>query len=121
MPATRKLSILLVLAFGIGIAPVFAEEPVRHVHYGSFAGYWIPLHLVEPIDREIALSRQTYYIGFYDKAGKLCRVEKYFDGALFFRHDYAYYENGVIRESRIRNADGVEAVNRLDERGTRRD
>tara|TARA_R110001606_G_scaffold205532_1_gene353276 strand:- start:91 stop:456 length:366 start_codon:yes stop_codon:yes gene_type:complete len=119
--AIRKISILLVLAFGIGNAPVLAEEPVRQIHYGSFAGYSIPLHLVEPIDRETALSRQTYYIGFYDKAGKLCRVEKYFDGALFFRHAYAYYENGVIRESRIRNADGVEAVNRFDDRGTRRD
>ena len=85
--------------------------------YANFSEYKIPLKLVEPLVEKDALSRETYYIGFYDSKDKLYRVEKYFKGKLFFKHDYLYHENGRIKESRTVNRDGVEKINWFDEKG----
>lgn len=87
------------------------------VYYGSFAGYNIPIKPIEKIDKKEALSRQTYYIAFYNKKGQIIRFEKYFMGSLFFQHKYKYHDNGKIKEDVIINADGATKINSFDMNG----
>ncbi len=91
-----------------------AKKSVSHksetIYFGGFAGYDIPLNLVERLSRSEALSRPAYFIGYYDDGGKLYRVEKYFREERSFRHDYSYQANGEIKESKTVNADGKVSV-----------
>lgn len=87
------------------------------IYYASFAGYSLPLKLVEEITEDEAFSRDaSYCVGTYEK-GVLIRVEKYFGGSLFFKHEYFYYDNGTLKESRTVNDDGMERSVFYDEKG----
>ena len=96
---------------------IVADKEEKSHFYANFSDYKIPLKLVEPLVKKDALARETYYVGLYDSKDKLYRVEKYFKGKLFFKHDYLYHENGRIKESRTVNRDGVEKINWFDEKG----
>lgn len=87
------------------------------VYFSSFSGYSIPLKLVDKITRDEAIARDSYYVAIYDDEGKLLSVEKYFQGKLFFKHEYSYRDNGVLQESRVVNAEGQETTNFFDEKG----
>lgn len=60
---------------------------VKIVYYSSFAGYFIPIKPIGPINKEDAINRKTYCIGYYDVECKLIRYEKYLDGALFLKQN----------------------------------
>lgn len=87
------------------------------VFYESFAGFNIPLKPIGEISKEEALSRNSYCIGYYNDKGNLYRFEKYLDGNLFFRHDYQYYDNGSIKESKTINAAGEVVTHIFDKSG----
>ena len=87
------------------------------VYYGSFAGYDIPLKPIEKIDKKEALDRKTYYIAFFNNKGLIIRFEKYFNGSLFFQHNYKYHDSGKIKENKIIDADGVIKINSFDLNG----
>jgi hypothetical protein len=85
-------------------------------YFASFSGYSIPLKLVDEITEDEAASRDSYYVATYEK-GVLLGVEKYFQGNLFFKHEYFHRDNGVLKESRVINADGEKTINLFDEKG----
>lgn len=94
------------------------EEKFENVKYFStFSGYNIPLRLSGEVSKEVALKKEAYYIGFYDEAHRLFRVEKYLRGELFFRQNYFYREDGSLEECHGVNHEGVEVTNRFDETG----
>lgn len=86
------------------------------VYFASFSGYSIPLKLVNEITEDEATSRETYYVATYEEGVLLC-VEKYFQGYLFFKHEYFYRDNGALKENRIINNDGKKIINLFDEKG----
>ena len=86
------------------------------VYYASFAGYNIPLKPIQEISEAEAKSMLSYCIGYY-KDGELYRFEKYYQGKLFFRHEYSYYENGNIKENRGIGPDGVVKIITYDKKG----
>lgn len=96
-----------------------SDENLKISYFGSFAGYNIPLKPIERIDREEALSRRAYYVGYFNKKNQLVKFEKYIDGTLFFRHEYSYYPNGKIRENRGVDADGNDRIDIYDKNGKR--
>lgn len=79
-------------------------------YYASFSGYNIPLKLAEEISESEALSKHSYYIGFFLEK-KLVRVEKYVNRTLFFQHFYYYNENGALIKSKIIGPDKTEKIN----------
>jgi hypothetical protein len=113
--STAILFIILIGAFMVESS----EQNNKVIYYGSFSGYDIPLHPIEKIDEKEALSRKTYCIGIYNTKGQLILFEKHIDGALFFRHEYSYYENGNIKENKGIDADGFSRVNNYDKNGSR--
>jgi hypothetical protein len=86
------------------------------IYYAGFRGYHIPIKPMAPITREEALSRKTYCIGYYNNEDVLICFEKYLDDKLFFRHEYKYYPDGVIKENKISN-DVETKTNYYDKKG----
>lgn len=90
----------------------------RVLYFESFSGYKIPLNLVGQITKEESLSKKSFYVGYYGKDGQLQRVEKYYDGVIFFAHDYEYYASGSVKTSTVKNKDGVVTLNSFDDKAT---
>lgn len=114
-----KCAFIASCLFAIGCHAEMSDSKYLSVktYFASFSGYSIPLNLVDKISEDEAASRGSYYVATYDEKGVLIIVEKYFQGSLFFRHEYSYRDNGVLKESRVVNADGKEKVNLFDEKG----
>lgn len=88
-------------------------------YYKTFAGYNVPLKLIQPFSKEEALgSRHAYYIGYFSKKNNILqRVEKIHNGKLIFTHVYSYHPNGVIKRLETTTADGKLLFKNFDERG----
>ena len=107
-------AILLISCFSCVVnSEMNKEMSDKKIYYANFSGYSIPLKLVEEISEEDALSKPAYYIGYFQN-NRLVRVEKFFNGDLFFQHDYVYQEDGSIKESKVINPDGEEKINTFD-------
>lgn len=89
----------------------------KKYYFTGFSGYSIPLKLTGKIKKEDITIGQSYYIGTYDDEDRLIKVEKFFKDKLFFIHQYIYYSNGIIKESRVINANGEESVSLFNEKG----
>lgn len=109
------------LTVGCGMDIKNDTKSTETKYFATFSGYNIPLKLTEEIPKELALKRDAYYVGFYDEDQRLTCVEKYLDGALFFRHSYFYREDGSLRESKTVNSEGIETVSYFDENGRKID
>jgi hypothetical protein len=89
------------------------HEPVEY--YRRFAGYQLPLRLIEKIAKEEAESLtsagQSYYVGHYGPNGRLLKAVKMLRGEMDFEHAYVYSPKGRLMSVVIARADG--AVNVL--------
>lgn len=65
-------------------------------YYKSFAGYNHPIKLINEIGADSVKVRNNYLKGIYINK-KLKVVEKYNDEKLFFRYDYVYERNKLIK------------------------
>lgn len=109
-------AILILNLFGFATPSCNADmnenitTPVNLIYYGSFAGYDLPLKLIEKIDKETALLRVSYYLGYYNIGGQLFRVDKYIHGKLGGKQEYTYHENGAVKESITTNGNKVTTI-----------
>ena len=114
-----KCTFIAIFLFTIGCQAKMSDsknDVNGKVYFASFSGYSIPLKLVDEITEDEAVSRDSYYVATYEK-GVLLGVEKYFQGSLFFKHEYFYYDDGTLKEKRGINVDGKETINLFDEKG----
>ena len=86
-------------------------------YFGSWQSYQIPFIPEEPISREEAQQRKSYYVGYYNSKDQLERFEKYLDGQLNWKDEYLYWENGKIKTRVMIKADGSRIVQNFDRRG----
>ena len=112
----KVLHLLVWVVLLVGCATTTSNASSDTLYFASFSGYSLPLKLVDKITKDEAVSRDSYYVGTYER-GVLLRVEKYFQGSLFFKHEYFYYDNGTLKEKRGVNADGKEIIILFDEKG----
>jgi hypothetical protein len=75
------------------------------VFYGSWSSYRIPFEPSEPISREEAAKRKSYYVGRYQNK-QLQSFEKYLDGKREWTDDYSYWDNGKLKHRHMTKADG---------------
>ena len=121
--AMKCMAIKCVLCFLVVFYSLFFSKSGSSIeregvkYYTTFAGYNLPLHLTEQISKGRALMMGTYYVGFFSPDGTLSQVEKYYQGNLFFRHEYSYHENGSLRRNCVTNADGHVTINHYDQSG----
>lgn len=87
------------------------------VYYGGWGGYGVPRVPQEPIDEDEAKARPTYYVARYDREGRLASFEKFLNGERDWADEYAYWDNGKVKERIIRKPDGSQSVQRFDKRG----
>jgi hypothetical protein len=85
------------------------HDPVEY--YRRFAGYQLPLRLVEKIAKEeaesLASAGQSYYVGHYGPNGRLLKAVKMLRGEMDFEHAYVYSPKGRLMSVVIARADGT--------------
>jgi hypothetical protein len=94
-----------------------ASQPGSIAYFGTWAGYRVPFVPRDPITREQALQRQTYYVAHYNQAGQLVRFEKHLDGALEWVDEYEYWDDGTIQARLMTKADGTQTAQQFDRKG----
>jgi hypothetical protein len=86
-------------------------------YFGGWASYKIPFVPQEPLSKEDAEQRPSYYIGYYDANDQLLAFEKYLDGRLEWHDEYTYWESGKLRLRRMTKADGSTTEQHFDRNG----
>jgi hypothetical protein len=69
-------------------------------YFVSFTGPWVPFQPVDEISRDEAMARGGYVVGIFNDQGQLTVIERYSEGALFFRYQYSYDADGKLSEER---------------------
>jgi hypothetical protein len=93
------------------------NDTPRAAYFGSWSSYGVPRVPREPISREEAEGRTTYYVGHFDREDRLVRFAKFHQGALEWQDEYEYWDNGKVRARRMSRAGGPASVQRFDRKG----
>jgi hypothetical protein len=86
-------------------------------YFITYSGVKLPLKLVTPLTESELQNRNTFFRGYFDSADKLLLCEKLVYGDSELEHRYRYFENGVLQEAEITDADGEITVMTFDETG----
>jgi hypothetical protein len=86
-------------------------------HFITYSGVKLPLKLVTPLTESELQNRNTFFRGYFDTADKLLLCEKIVYGESELEHRYHYYENGVLQQAEITDADGEITLITFDEAG----
>jgi len=86
-------------------------------YFGSWQSYQIPFIPEEPISKEEAQQRKSYYVGYYNSNNQLERFEKYLDSQLNWKDEYSYWDNGNIKTRVMIKSDGSRTVQNFDRQG----
>lgn len=94
-----------------------ADLAGRELYYGGWSGYGVPRVPQEPISETEARGRDAFYVARYDGEGRLASFQKFLHGERDWGDEYAYWDNGKVKERVLRKADGTQTVQRFDRRG----
>jgi YD repeat-containing protein len=83
----------------------------------SYSGVKLPLKLVNQLQDSELGNRNTYFLGFFDAAERLVRLEKRVYSEIELLHCYRYHDNGALQEAEITDADGEVTVLNYDADG----
>jgi len=97
------------------LAEAKKHQPTEY--FLTFAGYKQPLRLRKKVRKEEAEAAAAYYIGSFNKEGKLVRAIKMLHGTVAFDFNYTYYPNGKLKSFNSANADGSTIIREFDESG----
>lgn len=86
--------LLLILSLSCGRD---LHEPGGPYYFASFRGHGHPFHPVQPIAEAEAKTRRAYIVAYYNNAGRLIRIEKYFDGGVQWAATYVYKGSKLVR------------------------
>ena len=100
------------------LAEAKKHQPTEY--FLTFAGYKQPLRLRKRVHREEAEAAATYYIGSFNKDGKLTRAIKMLHGTVAFDFSYTYHPSGKLKTLTTTNADGSTIIREFDESGHER-
>lgn len=86
-------------------------------HFISYSGIKLPLKLVTPLTAAELQNRNTFFRGYFDNQERLMLCQKMVYGEIELEHRYDYYDNGILRQAKITDADGEITVLSFDETG----
>lgn len=90
----------------------------QRVFYGGWGGYSFPRKPQDPITRDEALSRVSYYVADYDDNGRLVQFDKFLEGEFEWGDTYTYFGDGKPNQRIARMASGEKSVTDLDGSGS---
>lgn len=68
-------------------------------YFTSYTGVRLPLKLTNELEADSMDNRITYFVGYYDAADCLTKIEKIVYGEVEFTHQYEYDENNLINKA----------------------
>ena len=71
--------------------------------FASFVGIGLPLRLISELEPSAIIHRNTYFVAYYDEAGRQTRCDKMVYGDRMLSHLYEYYPSGLLKSASIRS------------------
>jgi len=89
-----------------GISSTLPHTSMSTIRYFiSYTGVKLPLRPVNEIHADETDNRNTFFRCTYDASGHLSILEKLVYGELEMKHEYAYHDNGSLKQATITDAD----------------
>lgn len=87
----------------------------------SYTGVNLPLKLTNEIEAGSMDNRITYFIGYYDDAGRLLKIEKMVYGEIEFSHVYEYDDSNSVCKAVLTETDEDPRMLVFDSNGSMRE
>lgn len=98
--------------------PLMKENKLGTMYYETFKkSSLLPVVPIREIEKQVALNKGTYCIGYYNDKGQLITVEKYLQNKLFFRFEYEFYETGALWKIQSKNENEEVHYKEYDKKG----
>ncbi len=88
-------------------------------YFVTYSGVSLPFKLSQALEESALSNRNTFFRAWFDESNRMLAFQKMVYGEVELEHRYKYYENGVLEESEIYDAEGDVTVLRFDTNGTR--
>ncbi len=92
-------------------------ENIEPRYFISYSGIKLPLKLVSPLTEAELHNRNTFFKGYFDSEDRLLVCQNVVYGEVELEHQYIYYQNGVLKQAEITDADGEKTLLDFDESG----
>ena len=81
-----------------------SEQSIRY--FTAYSGVALPFKLVGELEETETRNRNTYFVGYFDTAGRLQSFQKRVYGEIELEHRYSYGDDNVLRRAEIVDAEG---------------
>lgn len=83
----------------------------------TYSGVKLPFNLVSELQPDEVQNRNTFFRGYFDAQGRITGFEKIAYGEVELKHDYAYHDNGKLKQAQITDIDGEATLLEFDADG----
>lgn len=86
-------------------------------YFVTYSGVKLPFKLSQPLTDAELHNRNTFFRAYFNDKDQLLFFQKMVYGESELEHRYSYYDNGVLQQAKITDADGEITVLTFDETG----
>jgi hypothetical protein len=72
-------------------------------YFSTYSGIKLPIKLSQPLEDNSIANRNTYFIGYYDKADVMIGFQKMVYGEIELQHYYVFNIDGKLTQAEITN------------------
>ena len=83
----------------------------------TYSGVKLPLKLSQPLDEDALNNRNTFFRGYFDTHDRISGLQKMVYGEIELEHRYEYYDNGILKQAKVIDAEGEVTTLHFDETG----
>ncbi|MDX1914011.1 MAG: DUF6156 family protein [Methylophilus sp.] len=74
-------------------------------YFSTYSGIKLPIKLSQPLEEASIANRNTYFIGYYDKADVMIGFQKMVYGEIELQHYYVFNIDGKLIQAEITNVE----------------
>ncbi len=86
-------------------------------YFVTYSGVKLPLKLSQPLNEDALNNRNTFFRGYFDTHGRISSLQKMVYGEIEIEHRYEYYNNGILKQAEVIDAEGEVTTLYFDESG----
>jgi len=83
----------------------------------TYSGVKLPLKLSQPLEEDALNNRNTFFRGYFDAHDRISGLQKMVYGEIELEHRYEYYDNGILKQAEVIDAEGEVTTLHFDESG----
>jgi len=86
-------------------------------YFVTYSGVKLPLKLSQPLKKDALNNRNTFFRGYFDTHDRISSLQKMVYGEIELEHRYEYYDNGILKQAEVIDAEGEITILLFDKTG----